>query len=82
MQLAELAIDAGKDALAQPLLEDLAQAIEDHKLDAWEEPQVIAADLSKLMRFSQRIQDDSSEKQRLYGKICRLDPVRALGVEQ
>jgi type VI secretion system protein ImpA len=82
MQLAELAIDAGKDALAQPLLEDLAQAIEDHKLDAWEEPQLIAADLSKLMRFSQRIKDDSSEQQRLYGKICRLDPVRALGVEQ
>jgi type VI secretion system protein ImpA len=82
MQLAELAIDAGKDALAQPLLEDLAQAIEDHKLDAWEEPQAIAADLSKLLRFSQRIKDDSSEMQRLYGKICRLDPVRALGVEQ
>lgn len=82
MQLAELAIDAGKGALAQPLLEDLAQAIEDHKLDAWEEPQVIAEDLSKLMRFSQRIKDDSSEMQRLYGKICRLDPVRALGVEQ
>ncbi len=82
MQLAELAIDAGKDAIAQPLLDDLAQAIEDHKLDAWEEPEVIAADLGKLMRFSQRIKDDDSEKQRLYGKICRLDPVQALSVEQ
>ena len=82
MQLAEMAVDAGKDAIAQPLLDDLAQAIEEHKLDLWEEPEVIAADLSKLMRFSQRIKDDTSEMQRLYGKICRLDPVRALGVEQ
>ena len=82
MQLAEMAVDAGKEAIAQPFLDDLAQAIEDHKLDAWEEPEVIAADLSKLMRFSQRIKDDESEKQRLYGKICRLDPVRALGLEQ
>jgi len=77
-----MAVDAGKEAIAQPFLDDLAQAIEDHKLDAWEEPEVIAADLSKLMRFSQRIKDDESEKQRLYGKICRLDPVRALGLEQ
>jgi len=82
MQLAEMAVDAGKEAIAQPFLDDLAQAIEEHKLDLWEEPELIAEDLSKLMRFSLRIKDDASEMQRLYGKICRLDPVRALGVEQ
>jgi len=80
MQLVELAMAAGKDDIAQPLLEDLAAAIENHKLDAWEDPQQMASDLTKLMRFSKKIQGSSSEKQKLFERICRLDPVKALDV--
>jgi type VI secretion system protein ImpA len=80
MQLVELAVAAGKDEIAQPLLEDLAAAIETHKLDAWEDPEQMAADLTKLMRFSKKIQGSSSEKQKLFERICRLDPVKALNV--
>jgi len=80
MQLVELAVAAGKDDIAQPLLEDLAAAIENHKLDAWEDPQQLASDLTKLMRFSKKIQGSSSEKQKLFERICRLDPVKALNV--
>ena len=80
MQMVELAIAAGKDEIAQPLLEDLAAAIETHKLDAWEDPEQMAADLTKLMRFSKKIQGSSSEKQKLFERICRLDPVKALNV--
>ena len=80
MQLVELAVAAGKDDIAQPLLEDLAAAIETHKLDAWEDPEQMATDLSKLMRFSKKIQGSSSEKQKLFERICRLDPVKALNV--
>jgi type VI secretion system protein ImpA len=78
MQLVELAITAGQDGLAQPLLEDIATTIENHKLDAWEDPEQIASDLLKLMRHSKRIQGSSSDKQKLYERICRLDPVQAL----
>jgi type VI secretion system protein ImpA len=81
MQLVEVLMAAGKEAIAQPLLEDLAAMIENHKLEAWEEPESIAADLGKLLRFCQRIQEDSSEKQKLFEQICRLDPVQALNVE-
>jgi type VI secretion system protein ImpA len=80
MQLVELAVAAGRDEIAQPLLEDLAAAIELHKLDAWEDPEPMAADLAKLMRFSKKIQGSSSEKQKLFERICRLDPVKALNV--
>jgi type VI secretion system protein ImpA len=80
MQMVELAIAAGKDSIAQPLLEDLAAAIENHKLDAWEDPEQMASDLSKLMRFSKKIQGSSSDKQKLFERICRLDPVQALSV--
>jgi type VI secretion system protein ImpA len=78
MQLAELAVTAGKDAIAQPLLEDIAATIENHKLDAWEDPETVAGYLSMLMRNSKRIQGSSSEKQKLFERICRLDPVQAL----
>jgi type VI secretion system protein ImpA len=80
MQMIELAITAGKDEIAQPLLEDVAAAIETHKLDAWEDPEQIAADLTKLMRYSKKIQGSSAEKQKLFERICRLDPVKALNV--
>lgn len=81
MQLAELAIAAGKDSIAQPLLEDIAAAVENHKLDDWEDPEQLARDLSRLMRYSKKIQGSSSDKQKLFERICRLDPVQALSME-
>jgi type VI secretion system protein ImpA len=80
MQMIELAVTAGKDEIAQPLLEDVAAAIEAHKLDAWEDPEQMAVDLSRLMRYSKKIQGSSTEKQKLFERICRLDPVKALNV--
>ena len=80
MQMVELAIAAGKEGIAQPLLEDIAATIENHKLDAWEDPEQMASDLSKLMRWSKKIQGDAKEKQKLFERICRLDPVQALSV--
>jgi type VI secretion system protein ImpA len=80
MQFIELAISAGKDAIAQPLLDDLAAVIENHKLDGWEDPELVAGDLLKLMRNSKKIQGSSSDKQKMFERICRLDPVQALNV--
>jgi len=78
MQMVELAMTAGQDGIAQPLLEDIATTIETHKLDAWEDPELVASDLLKLMRYSKKIQGSSSDKQKLFERICRLDPVQAL----
>ncbi len=78
MQLVELCVLAGKDGIAQPLLDDLAAKIEEHKLDDWEDKEMVAAALATVMRISKRVQGDESEKTRLFERICRLDPVRAL----
>jgi type VI secretion system protein ImpA len=78
LQLVELCVTAGKDAIAQPLLDDLSAKIEEHKLDDWEDKEMVAAALATVMRISKRVQDDESEKRRLFERICRLDPVRAL----
>ena len=79
LQLVNLCVSSGNQAIAQPLLEDIAAAVETHKLEDWEERQMIAAALATIMTVSARVREDAAEKQRLFERICRLDPVRALG---
>lgn len=78
LQLVQLCVATGKDAIAQPILEDLIAAIENHKLDDWEDREVVAGALALIMKASKRIQGDAKEKQKLFERICRLDPVQAL----
>ena len=40
----------------------------------------MAGDLIKLMHYSKKIQGNAAEKQKLFERICRLDPVQALSV--
>ncbi|HEY4934325.1 MAG TPA: type VI secretion system protein TssA [Terriglobales bacterium] len=78
MQLVQLCVEAGNDAIAQPLIDDLAAAIETHKLDDWEDNEMVAAALATVMRISKKVQENAGERQKLFERICRLDPVRAL----
>jgi len=78
MQLVQLCVEAGNDAIAQPLIDDLAAAIETHKLDDWEDNEMVAAALATVLRISKKVQENASERQKLFERICRLDPVKAL----
>jgi type VI secretion system protein ImpA len=78
LELVLLCMAAGKDAIAQPILDDLTSAIETHKLEDWEDSAMIASALSTILRCSKRVQADAKEKQKLFERICRLDPVQAL----
>jgi type VI secretion system protein ImpA len=78
MQLVQLCVEAGNDAIAQPLIDDLAAAIETHKLDDWEDNEMVASALATVMRISKKVQENAGERQKLFERICRLDPVRAL----
>jgi type VI secretion system protein ImpA len=77
LQLAELCISAGKEAIAQTLLDDIAAVIEAHKLEEWEDRETVVGALSMLMKSSKK-SADAKEKQKLFERICRLDPVQAL----
>jgi type VI secretion system protein ImpA len=79
LQLVQLCVSAGKDTIAQPLLDDLMSAIESHKLDDWEEKELVAAALATVMTVSKKVQGNAADRQKLFERICRLDPVRALG---
>lgn len=78
LQLVKLCVEAGKDGIAQPYLEDLVSSIETHKLDDWEAPAFVAEALATVMTISKKVQGNASERQKLFERICRLDPVRAL----
>ena len=79
MQLVEVCATTNKPNVAQPILDDIAAAIENHKLDEWEDPALIASALATLMKMSVKIQADKAAQQKLFERICRLDPAQALG---
>jgi len=78
VQLAQLCLSIGREAIALPILNDLAQEIEQRKLDEWEAPDAVAHPLSLLFHCLTKLDGDTEEKRRLYNRICRLDPVQAL----
>ena len=80
VQLAQLCLSAGKDAVAQPLLDDIAAEIEAHKLDDWEESEVVAGALAFVMQSSKKVQGDAKTRQAIFERICRLNPAQALSV--
>ena len=79
MQLVEICAATNKANVAQPILDDLAAAIENHKLDEWEDPGLVASALATLMKMSVKIQADKAAQQKIFERICRLDPAQALG---
>jgi len=79
MQLVEICATTNKANVAQPILDDLAAAIENHKLDEWEDPGVVASALATIMKMSTKIQADKAQQQKLFERICRLDPAQAFG---
>lgn len=80
LQLAQMCVAAGKEAIAQPLLDDLAAAVENHKLEDWEDRETVAAVLAFLVQSSKKIQADAKIKAAMFERICRLDPVKAMEV--
>jgi type VI secretion system protein ImpA len=74
LQLAQICMMTGHEALCLPILEELAQSVDAHHLDEWESPAVIAQPLVMLYK----LQRDDAVKQKLYARISRLDPVQAL----
>lgn len=78
IELAGLCLASGHEAIAYPILQELADEIERRKLDEWEAPDVIAHPLTLLFHCLNKLDNNSDEKQRVYARICRLDPVQAL----
>jgi len=77
-QATAIMVDAGLEAVALPILEELVKEIEEHTLEGWESGETVAQPLGLLYRCMLKLQGDSSTAQQLYLRICRLDPLQAI----
>lgn len=77
-ELAAALVESGREAIALPLLQDLAAQIEALKLEEWESGDVVAEPLVLLYRCMTKLNGDEVARNALYLRICRLDPLRAL----
>jgi type VI secretion system protein ImpA len=77
-QVARIMVDSGLEAVALPILEELAAQIEEFRLQEWEAGDLVAQPLALLWRCLDKLDRDEDTKQELYLRICRLDPVQAI----
>jgi len=78
IQLAQICMSTGHEAIAYPILNEMADEIELRKLEEWEASEVLAHPLALLFRCMNQLDGDPEVKRKLYARICRLDPVQAL----
>ena len=78
VQLAELCLSVKHESIAYPILEELAEEIDRRKLEEWEDSSTLAQTLALLFRCMGKLGCDDAARQKIYQKICRLDPVQVL----
>jgi type VI secretion system protein ImpA len=80
IQLANIFLATKHEAIAYPILVELAEEIERRRLEEWEEASVVAQPLALLYRCAEKLGRDDAEKDKIYQKLCRLDPGQALAL--
>lgn len=78
VQLAGICMATGNEAVAFPILVELSNEVERLKLEEWESQETVAQPLVLLYKCLSKLGRDADEKQRVYDRICRLDPAQAL----
>jgi type VI secretion system protein ImpA len=81
-EVASVMVEAGLVTVAQPILEQLLKDVEAHHLETWEAGDVVAQPMALLYKCLEKTDGDSSMRQDLYLRICRLDPMQAIGFAQ
>ncbi len=77
-EAAAIMVSRGELAVARPILEELLQEVDEHKLEDWEAGEVVA----RPMGFLYRCLDPAEGpiRQQIYQRICRLDPLLARSI--
>jgi type VI secretion system protein ImpA len=78
LQLAHLCITMGYGQIAHPLLEQITAEIDSRSLEGWETPAFVAQPFSLLYQCLTNMDTPPEVKQKIYDRICRLDPLQAL----
>jgi len=80
VQVAQLCVSTGFEAVAHPILQELAGEIERRNLEEWEAADMVAHPLALLYGLAKDA--PAEQRQKLYSWICRLDPLQALNVSR
>jgi type VI secretion system protein ImpA len=81
-QLCSILVEAGREKIAQPILEELLEQVDAFKLDEWESGPVVAEPMALLIRVLQKFDTGEETREKLYLRICRLDPNLAMRCSQ
>lgn len=81
-QVAFLMVEAGLEAVARPMLERLVQIIDERSLEDWESGPLVAQPMSLLCRVYDSLDVREDDRHELYLRVCRLDPLQALGLQR
>ncbi len=77
-EAARVMVDHDLASVAMPILRDIMGRIEAHNLEEWEDSETVAVPMALLYRCIDRMGGDEAEKQELYLRVCRLDPMQAI----
>lgn len=81
-QVAYLMVEAGLAAVARPMLERLVQIIDERSLEDWESGPLVAQPMALLCRVYDALEVREDDREELYLRVCRLDPLQALGLRR
>jgi type VI secretion system protein ImpA len=81
-QVAYLMVEAGLEAVARPMLERLVQIIDERSLEDWETGPLVAQPMALLCRVYDALEVREDDREELYLRVCRLDPLQALGLRR
>jgi type VI secretion system protein ImpA len=81
-QVAYVMVEAGLDTVARPILEKLISTIDERGLEDWESGPLVAQPMALLCRVLDRLGDGSGDRDALYLRICRLDPLQAIALQR
>jgi len=77
--LAEVCLATKRERLARSILEELAEHIDNLKLEVWESSELIASVWLRLYTLYKGADNpDHDRARKLYERLCRLDPWQAL----
>lgn len=80
-QAAEVMVDSGMEAVALPILRELLDQVEAHRLEDWEAADSVAHVLGLVYRCGVKLDSSDVDTRSLYERICRLDPVQAIRLQ-
>ena len=82
LQTAELCLQAGHAAVAQPLLADLTAELERRTLEGWEASSLLGKPLALMIRCLDLGTTSADNRAALFARLCRLDPVAAATLDR